>query len=221
MGSGRLTMALPAADLAARLDGALVALREVARAGGASASPTGEVWRTVSDELVRLGPPVAVVPRAVPVCTALPTHADDPLTAALLPLLPHLRWDRNASYDDPHFLERYGYCELVGAGPWSSSAVRVGVLLLAAQTQYPAHAHPAEEIYLVLQGSARWSVAGAAAREVGPGAVVHHPAHAAHAMRALAAPLLALYCWRGAIASPARLVPDAAVSARNQHESMD
>ena len=192
-------------DLTHSLGDVAAALLEAARAR-ADTSPTGLVWRTVRDELVGLPAPGAVVPCAVPVCAELPARADDPLTQTLLTVLPRLRWDRNSSYRDPRLLERYGYCELVGAGPWPSAKVRVGVLLLGAQTAYPAHAHPAEEIYLVLAGSARWSVDGAAARVLGPGASIHHPPGVAHAMHALDAPLLALYCWCGAIAAPAHLL---------------
>ena len=184
--------------------------RELLSLAGArvGTSPTGAVWRTVHAELLGLRAPGNVVARAVPVCASLPARSAQPLTDALLAVLPHLAWARNASYRDATFLERYGYCELIGDGPWPSTTVRVGVLLLAAQTDYPAHAHPAEEIYLVLDGAAHWTVGAAAARVIRVGESVHHPPGVAHGMRTTAAPLLALYCWRGAIDVAAQLIQE-------------
>jgi hypothetical protein len=74
---------------------------------------------------------------------------------------------------------------------------------------YPAHRHPAEEIYLTLQ-PAFWQHG-----DSGPwlrqssGAVIHHPSMLAHAMRTDTEALVALYLWRGDLATPARLDPTA------------
>ena len=177
-------------------------------------SPTGLVWRTMAAELSQLGDPAPVHAARVPVCDWLARSAPEPsaagaqtaLLTVLLNVLPRLAWARNSGYCNEDFLNRYGYCELVGDGPWPSSRVRVGVLLLAPHTHYSLHAHPAEEIYWLLGGAAHWWVGSDAPREMVSGDTVHHPSTVAHAMRTAAAPLLALYCWCGAIAAPAQLL---------------
>ena len=171
-------------------------------------SPTGMVWRTVLQVLRTLPPPGRVQRSSLPVCAWLPAGSKDPLTSVLLQALPQLTWSRNSSYRDETFLQRYGYCELIGDGPWPSDTARVGTLLLAPHTEYRAHAHAAEEIYLVLHGTARWQVGDDAPLSVVPRDVVHHPSGVAHAMQTSELPLLALYCWRGAIDAPARLLGD-------------
>lgn len=190
---------------AALLDAVMAALVVEAHAQ-ADSSPTGLVWRAVADELSRLGDPQPVNPARLPVCDWLPENAVTPLANMLLNVLPSLSWARNSSYDDADFLARYGYCELVGEGPWLSSHVRVGVLLLAPHTHYALHAHPAEEIYWVLHGAARWWVGSDEPRAVVSGDTVHHPPEVAHAMCTAESALLALYCWCGAIGAPARLL---------------
>lgn len=79
------------------------------------------------------------------------------------------------------------------------------MLLLGPGTHYPAHAHPATEVYVTLTADGEWW------REPGPwrreavGAAIHHAPNVPHAMRAGPAPLLALYVWRGDLGSYARL----------------
>lgn len=90
-----------------------------------------------------------------PVCAQLGSALDLALagacgeaTRALLPLLEGAEWRQNATYAGrvgPDFLANYAYAELIGpAGRWSSATAAMGVLLLGADTRYPAHAHPAD-----------------------------------------------------------------------------
>ena len=70
-----------------------------------------------------------------------------------------LEWRQTYSAVDfgPEFLERYGWTELVGLrGPIGSEKIACGFLMLGPETEYPAHAHEAEEIYLPLAGEALW-----------------------------------------------------------------
>jgi quercetin dioxygenase-like cupin family protein len=141
-----------------------------------------------------------------------------PVRPALAALAPHLAWTQNPNYRarPPHarFLHRYGYAVLFGRDdPRAPPLVRhdnlaVGLLLLGPDNEYPRHRHPAEEIYLPLSGAALWQRGAEAWRTVAPGTPIHHPPDLPHATRTGAAPLLALYLWRGAIATAARLSGD-------------
>ena len=88
---------------------------------------------------------------------------------------------------------------------------RVGMLMLGPSTVYPEHHHPAEEVYHVISGHALWSRAGAPWRLEPPGTMIHHAPNVPHATQTRDAPLLALYCWTGAIQTAARLTTVASV----------
>ena len=62
------------------------------------------------------------------------------------------RWQTYTSADfGERFLENYGYNEWIGQpGAFMSDEVACGVLLLGPETEYPDHAHEAEEFYLPL-----------------------------------------------------------------------
>lgn len=134
---------------------------------------------------------------------------DRGLAAALQELSPSLVWRQNPNYvrlpPSPDFLAGYGYAVIAGPGGVVPARIALGVLLLAPGLIYPAHAHPAEEIYVVLDGASRWQRAGEPWREGIGGAAIHHPPHVAHAMQAGAAPLCAMYLWRGDLATNAAL----------------
>jgi len=74
--------------------------------------------------------------------------------------------------------------------------------LIAPRTHYPPHAHPAIETYLVITGTALWSLGAAPAAAQPPGALIFHPSGMAHAMETEAEPLLAIWSWRGDVTSP-------------------
>lgn len=102
--------------------------------------------------------------------------------------------------------ERIGFAELIGPdGPLQAPACRVGFTLVAPDTAYPLHAHPAVELYLVIAGRARWR-AGDTEQWMSPGALVLHRAHEPHAMRTFDEPLLALWGWSGEIDAPAAYI---------------
>ncbi|HLB80939.1 MAG TPA: dimethylsulfonioproprionate lyase family protein [Dongiaceae bacterium] len=128
---------------------------------------------------------------------------------------PHLIWTQNPNYrrrpPDAGFLDNYGYAVIAGPAQAASPPLVVehrlamGVLLLGPGTHYPLHAHPAAELYLALGAGDWWRDAGPWRREAA-GALIHHPPHMPHALRAGPAPLLAVYLWRGDLATAARLV---------------
>lgn len=119
--------------------------------------------------------------------------------AALDRIAGHLPWRYGyARRDDaPELAERIAFAEVVGPGaPIDSDVLCLGVTLIAPRTLYPAHRHPAIELYRILSGAATWTAAGAV-RRVPPGALVLHPSGVVHAMRTHEEPLLAVYTWTG------------------------
>ena len=132
-------------------------------------------------------------------CAAGPPETREVLDR-LLALSPRLAWAQTYTAADigGSFLDRYGWTELIGRrGPVASDRIAAGFLLLGPDTEYPAHSHDAEEIYLPLSGVAAWQRGTEAWRERRPNAPIHHPSGMPHAMRTAREPLLALYLWRG------------------------
>jgi quercetin dioxygenase-like cupin family protein len=94
------------------------------------------------------------------------------------------------------------FAELVGPrGLFDSAEARVGLTLIGPDTYYPAHAHPAVELYFVVSGTAAWTADGVETQRA-PGDWVLHDQGVPHAMRTQAEPLLAVYSWTGDILSP-------------------
>ena len=79
-------------------------------------------------------------------------------------------------------------------GAFKSEAIACGILLLGPDTEYPAHSHEAEELYLPLAGHALWRSAGPTGGFARRGPGFHHPSWTTHAMRTQREPLLAAYC---------------------------
>jgi len=113
---------------------------------------------------------------------------------------PRLAWRQTyrAGHVSAAFLARYGWCEIAGAtGPVPCASLAAGLLLLGPHTDYPVHGHVAEELYIPLSGAAAWQRGDGAFSVRQPGEAIHHASDEPHAMRTGAAPLLALYLWRG------------------------
>jgi len=132
---------------------------------------------------------------------------------ALAAVAPRLTWTQNPNYrrspPSPEFLDNYGYAVLAGPSDGPPALARhdqlaFGVLLLGPHTHYPLHHHPAAEVYIPLNRAEWWRGDGPW-REEAAGAVIHHPPNMPHATRAGGAPLLALYLWRGELATHAIL----------------
>jgi Dimethlysulfonioproprionate lyase len=146
-----------------------------------------------------------VVARSLPVLRALhglSNHAAPDTRAlvdAIAALADELDWRQTYSPTDfgQRFLDNYGWNEWIGGrGAFVSERVACGVLLLGPDTEYPAHAHEAEELYLPLAGRAYWRSGKSEWRLRTPGESIHHPRWTAHAMRTAREPLLSAYVWR-------------------------
>lgn len=201
---------------------------------GALLAAAGEILARVPAELRQAVGPFAAALQAIqptgavaPPLQALPVSrhlsvalaaargtAAEVLADALGTLAADAFWTQNPNYrrnpPDPRFLENYGYFVVAGPadGPPAfieTPSLAVGLLLLGPGTHYPAHRHPAEELYLPLAGDGEWQKGDGPWRQEPAGAVIHHPAGVQHATRAGSTPLLAAYLWRGELAIHARL----------------
>jgi hypothetical protein len=189
---------------------------------GATGEP-GSAAGGFAGMLDALAPSIAVAPPAqhLPVCAhfaaAVAAARGTPaqaLAAAAERLGAVACWTQNPHYrsspPDSAFLANYGYFVVAGPADGPPAFVEapnlaMGFLLLGPGTHYPAHRHPAEEIYIPLSGAGDWRRGEAPWRREAAGAVIHHPSGISHATRALEGPLLALYLWRGGLATHARL----------------
>jgi len=164
----------------------------------------------------------AVTPptQPLPVCRHFPAAlaagrgtAAAGLAGPLAELAAEAFWTQNPNYQrrppSPGFLDGYGYFVLAGPadGPPAfveCTGLACGLLLLAPGTLYPAHRHPAAELYLPLTGG-EWQRGEGAWRAEVAGAVIRHEPDEMHAMRAGETPLLAAYLWMGELATFARI----------------
>jgi mannose-6-phosphate isomerase-like protein (cupin superfamily) len=89
-------------------------------------------------------------------------------------------------------------------GQFPDDRARCGPLLFGPDIDYPAHSHPARELYLVLDGTAEWWRDGEdyIAR---PAIVLLHTERQSHAMRMGAEGLLDLWTWTGDLETEAAI----------------
>lgn len=120
----------------------------------------------------------------------------------------HLHWRQTyttADFDQ-FFLDRYGWTLLVGpSAPIQCDVLHAGILLLGADLEYPVHKHSAEEIYVILSGTASWKIGEADWRPTGPGELIHNPPWRPHGMRTdQGQPQLIGFIWKANAAEKSR-----------------
>lgn len=131
------------------------------------------------------------------------------LAACIRPLAPWLRW--TFGYPEhpmfPELESQVAFAQMVGPGDMAhSDELLIGLALLAPHTVYPAHAHPAHEIYLPIGGTGIWSRGASAAEAQAPGAIILHPSNVVHTTVSHADPVLAIYFWRGDLITASQFV---------------
>lgn len=200
------------------LDGLLRAMASSFRACPAG-HPGAAMGRAVADRLDALDraavDPVTA-PRRVPVADCMdevlavaergPCSA---LARALRPVLPLVEWHRTYTEAElgADYLRKYGYFDIASParGLIRTNALATGFLVMGPSRLYPAHYHPAVELYHVVGGAPDWSIDDGPWSAKPAGSFVFHPTMAVHAMRTGEAWFLALYAWLGDLETSARL----------------
>ncbi len=114
------------------------------------------------------------------------------------------RWEQSYSKSDglvgEDMLAGYGFAEVIGRhGPFLSSRVRAGIGVWGPGIDYPAHRHAAEEVYVLLGGSAEFHFGDGEAALVETrqaGDAVFVPSLRTHGFRTRQQPLAVLYVWQ-------------------------
>lgn len=169
------------------------------------------VWPTPDDEGSAAAAP-DLAPATAPACGFLPAALDaacegpeHTIGETLLTIAPALAWGYGYPADPrrPDLPEAVAFADIAGKqGLVAAPGIGIGLTLIAPETVYPSHAHPAVEFYLVLSGTAAWTAGAEAAAARPPGSLILHAESIPHAMATGREPLLAVFTWHGDIASP-------------------
>lgn len=100
----------------------------------------------------------------------------------------------------PQITNHVAVVEIIGpSGMIEDPRFRFGLLLQDPEVLYAKHQHAAEELYLVLNGKAAWSVDDNKARPREVGEFIYHAENQPHQMKTNDEPLLAMWAWLGDI----------------------
>ena len=168
--------------------------------GSAAARAAERVFGRARDAA---GGPAAEASHSLPVCRewldpALATAAHTRRAAvarARAEIAPDLHWARRAGSETAAPAFRDGHANALILGPRGIETrddVWIGVTLMAPGVTYADHDHPPEEVYLSLTAGEWWN-AGMDWTDPGMNGLIYNPPGIRHAMRAGAAPFLALW----------------------------
>jgi hypothetical protein len=165
-------------------------------AADADRSPDTERVLGIVEDRLRTVPGSLPAPESVrfPICDLLDVAlaSPTPLNAALRAIVSDLTWYRRPGGDD-RFQQSHANTMLLGPnGLEPREDLWIGATLMAPNTEYPAHHHPPEEIYLVLSEGDWWRD-GTGWFTPGVGGTLYNQPDIRHAMRSHAGPLFALW----------------------------
>jgi quercetin dioxygenase-like cupin family protein len=129
----------------------------------------------------------------------------DALGRAFIAASPQAQWRETYKGTDigQHFLDRFGcYCLIGAGGAYRSDQMAAYVVYMPPGLHYPWHHHPAEELYFVLAGEARFMRWGAPDEDLRAGDSSFHASNQPHGMETGDHPVLAYVLWRNGFASP-------------------
>ncbi|MEO1192904.1 MAG: dimethylsulfonioproprionate lyase family protein [Pseudomonadota bacterium] len=147
----------------------------------------------------------AVAPHPLPVAQTILDAAHRPDAHPLVGLFAEhwesRKWEQSYKKSDgfvgDDMLAGYGFAEIVGKwGPFVSEVIRSGVGAWGPGIVYPLHRHQANEIYILLAGSAEFTVGDTPPRQLSAGAVVPVPPQAIHGFRTHDEPAVVFYLWQ-------------------------
>ncbi|MCP4765635.1 MAG: cupin domain-containing protein [Gammaproteobacteria bacterium] len=113
----------------------------------------------------------------------------------------HLRWEQSYRKGDglvpDAMLDAYGFAEIIGArGPFVSERIRAGIAIWGPGIVYPRHQHQAEEVYILLSGSARFKLDDKAETSQHRGDIVFVASNTPHAFCCGDEGLVVCYLWQ-------------------------
>jgi len=114
-----------------------------------------------------------------------------------------VRWTE--FYEEDHwsrsFLPNFANGEGIGPdGRLYDENLILGLFIFGPNSHYPAHAHPAEEFYLILSGEPTWQIGSDTAfKTQKPGDVMIHRKNESHSFKTDDQPLFCVFGWRGEI----------------------
>ena len=111
------------------------------------------------------------------------------------------KWEQSYTRSDQvvgeDMLSGYGFVELIGKyGPFVSDSIRCGIGVWGPHINYPVHKHQAEEIYLVMSGSAMFKVGERSEALKTPEDVVFVESMTPHGFRTVDHPMVLFYLWQ-------------------------
>jgi hypothetical protein len=139
------------------------------------------------------------------------------LRDAIVGAAPHAHWretykETNIGQD---FMERFGCYAIIGNdAPFSSQTLWAWMVYMPAGLHYPWHQHPAEEMYFVVAGEAKFMRDGMATKILGPGDTSFHASNQPHAMETGDLPVLCLVVWRDQFETGPSLTPQGLAKTR-------
>ncbi len=113
----------------------------------------------------------------------------------------HLCWEQSYKKQDgvisDAMLAGYGFAEIIGQqGPFVSDRIRAGIGIWGPDIVYPSHQHEAEEIYIVLAGSAEFKIDGSNAEKRSAGDVIFVESNTPHGFHTTDQSLVIYYLWQ-------------------------
>ena len=135
------------------------------------------------------------------------SHATDEtrvLLSAFIEEKASRKWEQSYTQADGvvgrDMLADYGFAEVIGKlGPFVSTRIRSGIGVWGPNIVYPAHRHQAEEVYVLLAGSAEFQRGqgdDASVEIKNAGDVVFVPSKLIHGFRTMEEPLVVFYIWQ-------------------------
>lgn len=146
----------------------------------------------------------ALPPATEPACSVLPGMLADPrddLLQHLATCAGDLHWRRAGFGRLPNAASQMlAVVELIGPDAmFHAPDIRIGLLIQRGGFHYPRHWHAAEELYLVLSGTALWAVDDDDPTPRAPGSIILHASGQPHSIVTTTEPLCALWGWVGDI----------------------
>ena len=135
----------------------------------------------------------------------------DALGRAFIAASPQAHWRETYKGTDigQDFLDRFGcYCLIGTGGAYRSDQMAAYVVYMPPGLHYPWHHHPAEELYFVLAGEARFMRGGEPNEVLRAGDSSFHASNQPHGMETGDHPVLAYVLWRNGFATPPVLTED-------------